>query len=118
MTLDALLVCSDLMTGSHFQAAAARQNKRGAVALSLAAALDRAATEHPKLVILDLTLAGLDPAEALPKLKAGPNPPRVVAFGPHIHEARLAAAQAAGCDQVLSRGAFTRQLDELLSAIS
>lgn len=37
-----------------------------------------------------------------------------IAFGPHVQAQRLQAAQAAGCEQVLSRGQFDSQLDRLL----
>ena len=39
---------------------------------------------------------------------------RVVAFGPHVHEQRLAAARDAGCDLVVSRGQFFSQLETIL----
>ena len=39
---------------------------------------------------------------------------RLVAFGPHVHKAKLAAAAAAGFGLVLSRGQFYAQMDELL----
>lgn len=39
---------------------------------------------------------------------------RCIAFGPHVQEAKLAAAVAAGCSPVLSRGKFTAKLPELL----
>ena len=38
----------------------------------------------------------------------------VVAFGPHVHEERLAAAREAGCDVVVSRGKFFAELDAIL----
>ncbi len=40
--------------------------------------------------------------------------PAIIAFGPHVHENLLAAARAAGCDDVLSRGQFFGQLDAIL----
>jgi CheY-like chemotaxis protein len=46
-----------------------------------------------------------------------PNPVRIVAYGPHIATDRLQQAKAAGADQVLPRGAFDRQLPEILKAL-
>ncbi|MEM8496052.1 MAG: hypothetical protein AAF916_05835 [Planctomycetota bacterium] len=43
-----------------------------------------------------------------------PNRPRTIAFGPHVDSARLEAASQAGADQVLTRGAFTQRLPELI----
>lgn len=40
---------------------------------------------------------------------------RIVAFGPHVHEAKLAAAIQAGCSPVLSRGQLTARLSDYLS---
>lgn len=40
---------------------------------------------------------------------------RIVAFGPHVQESRLTAAQQAGCSPVLSRGQFHSQLPSLLT---
>jgi hypothetical protein len=39
----------------------------------------------------------------------------VIAFGPHVHAEALEAAAAAGCDQVLSRGALMAQLVAILA---
>ena len=36
------------------------------------------------------------------------------AFGPHVQEARLQAAEQANCDQVLTRGQFNRNTTELV----
>lgn len=114
--LTALLISGDLMMSSRFQAAGAGQSIPLATALGPAAAIDRLSQAPARLVILDLTAPGLDPAQLVPALRDLPTPPtRIVAFAPHVHEARLAAAEAAGCDLVMSRGQFVRQLDELLA---
>ncbi len=41
-------------------------------------------------------------------------PVRVVAFGPHVATGALRAAQEAGCDRVLTRGALEKTLDRVL----
>ncbi len=40
----------------------------------------------------------------------------IIGFASHVHEARLAAAQEAGFDQVLSRGQFSSRVAEYLRA--
>lgn len=40
---------------------------------------------------------------------------RAIAFGPHVHVARLDAARACGFGQVVSRGQFALQLTQLLA---
>ena len=42
---------------------------------------------------------------------------RTVAFGPHVEVDRLRAAKEAGADHVLVRGAFDRQLVEILRSL-
>lgn len=68
------------------------------------------------LVVLDLNVVGLDPGELVPRLRSQlPSGAAIVAFGPHVHESKLAAAADAGCDRVLSRGQFHARLDALLA---
>jgi hypothetical protein len=62
-----------------------------------------------------LSTAGIDLVQIIATLKASSPPPRaVIAFGPHVHEAKLTAAQVAGCDLVLSRGQFNAQIGAIL----
>ncbi len=41
---------------------------------------------------------------------------RVVAFGPHENVAAMERARSLGCDQVLSKGEFNRDLPKIISA--
>jgi CheY-like chemotaxis protein len=67
------------------------------------------------LVVLDLSSGNVSPAEIVARLHNMSNPPAgIVAVGPHVHEARLAAARDAGCDEVLTRGQFNAQMDAIL----
>lgn len=66
--------------------------------------------------ILDLNSPGCDAAAIVPRLKAIANSPAaVIAYGPHVHEAKLATAARAGCDFVLTRAQFDSQADKLLT---
>lgn len=79
-----------------------------------AAAIDDKLTDVG-LVVLDLNMASLDPGELVPRLRSRLTPDAaILAFGPHVHESKLAAAADAGCDRVLSRGQFHARLDALL----
>jgi hypothetical protein len=74
-------------------------------------------TAGESIVLIDLN-SNAHPAATIAKLKSLPTPPRaIVAFGPHVHEARLAAARDAGCDLVLTRGQFDSQIDALLAQL-
>lgn len=114
--MHAALLCSDLATSSKLSAAAARQGSALSVAYSVEALLEKSAAQPASLVILDLSHAGLPVADVLIKLRSLPTPPcAVIAFGPHVHENLLAAATAAGCDRVLSRGQMIGHAEEILT---
>mgnify|MGYP000141423721 CR=1 FL=1 len=58
----------------------------------------------------------LDPLDLVPRLRGLDTPPgAIVAFGPHVHRAKLQAAQEAGCEEVFSRGQFHRLANEILA---
>lgn len=75
---------------------------------SLQAAIEKAATIG-SIVCLDLSAFCSDPnefaASASPELVA-----RSIAFGPHVHTAKLDAARTAGIGRVMSRGQFVSGL--------
>ena len=68
-----------------------------------------------RLVIVDLTLDLNDLATALESLKVRCPQAVTVAYGPHVHEAKLRRAIEAGFDQVMTRGQFDRQMLSLLA---
>ncbi len=112
--MNALLISTDLMALSAADGAA----QRAGVALRTVppnVAVEAAAQDEPRLIAIDLTapidsLAGLVAAlrEAAPGVA-------LVAYGPHVHEARLQAARDAGCEHVLSRGQFHKGFGEVLA---
>lgn len=117
--MTALLVSSDLMFASKFEAAGRRRNLAVQTARTLDLAIDKAGASAFDLVVLDLSLAGLDPAKLVAQLRGLEHPPRtIVAYAPHVHESRLEAARAAGCDRVLTRGQFDRGMEQLLAESS
>jgi CheY-like chemotaxis protein len=67
------------------------------------------------LCLVDLDLPDLDLATLVKTLRAGADtPPAIVAYGPHVHSAKLDAARQAGCDEVLTRGQFHKQVNSIL----
>jgi CheY-like chemotaxis protein len=72
------------------------------------------ANENCRLVLIDLDAPGADPAAIAMGLRQQEAAPRIIAFGSHVHESRLQAARQAGCDVVLTRGQFDRQMAEIL----
>jgi DNA-binding response OmpR family regulator len=112
--MQVVLLSSDLMVVSRVQGAAAHAGSVVRIAAEATAAeLHRDAPAD--MVIVDLATPGLELSTLVSQLRSNTsNSPRVLAFGPHVHENRLEAAQLAGCDVVLSRGQFFSQIDSLL----
>jgi CheY-like chemotaxis protein len=114
--MEIIFFTTDLLFSSRVAGAAARAG------LSLRTAADQAAgfallktAQADSIVLLDLNSLGVDPAEVVPVLRALTNPPRaIIAYGPHVHEDRLTAAAAAGCNEVLTRGQFNATMDDVL----
>jgi CheY-like chemotaxis protein len=114
---DVIVLVDDLMFLSRIREAArgagleVRPVRRG---VDLGAAL----ADGGRLVLVDADSDRLPWAEALGALRDDPSRPRVpvVAFLSHVHTDRAAAARDAGCDRVLARSAFVRELPALLAA--
>jgi DNA-binding NarL/FixJ family response regulator len=79
--------------------------------------LEGLVAKPPSLVIIDLNSDRLDPLETIgffksrKELSAVP----IVSFVSHVQTDLIRAAQAAGCDYVLPRSAFTQMLPKIVS---
>ena len=109
-----LLFSSDLMLISSAGGAAAAL---GFQFRSVSSIEDLIAKATPTTILcVDLGSAIVDPlliSEQLPTLTARSG----IAFGPHVHTAKLDQARQAGFAKVMSRGQFvSRMIDELKSA--
>jgi DNA-binding NarL/FixJ family response regulator len=69
----------------------------------------------PNLVIVDLN-APSQPPPAIERVRAAQKDLRVVGFLSHVQRDLAAQAQAAGCNEVMPRSAFTQNLSAILSA--
>ena len=88
-------------------------------AFDVATLLSHIRTEPASLVVIDLGTPRIDPAQLVSELRlSGGEGLRILAFGPHVHEQKLAAARAAGCDEVLTRGQFHASLDRIFSGLT
>ncbi|HEX3999553.1 MAG TPA: hypothetical protein VHX65_13455 [Pirellulales bacterium] len=117
-----LLLSTDLMFGSRVSGAAARIGLALQTFATPDSLLERLELSKPKgddaggLVVLDLTMRHFDPKAWVPRFRQAANPPKaIVAYGPHVQDAILAAAAGAGCDQVYTRGQFNARMDEILA---
>ena len=117
--MSAVLLTGDLIFSSRASGAAARCDSQLAVVDSAEAACQACASGEVTLVIVDLTTGGLDMRALVPQLRAhSPREISIVAYGPHVQEATLAAARKAGCDEVLARGQIDVQIDVILKQSS
>lgn len=109
-----VLITKDLMFSSRVSGAANRLD----LSMLVVGSFDDLHTPV-EYALVDLTTPGLDINELVTNLRQlAPPPKSIIAYGPHVQEERLAAATAAGCDLVLTRGQFDRQLPELLAEIA
>ena len=109
---------NDLMLSSQAANMARRQGVEYAHGATLNSVFEAPETAKVALILWDLGCQSESLAQAVGQLHAMAPPARVVAYAPHVHEDRLAAARAAGCDEVLSRGQFSRELARLLAGPS
>jgi CheY-like chemotaxis protein len=71
-----------------------------------------AVKDPPAGVILDLQNPGLELPAFLSELRAAcPLMPRVTAYGSHVEAELLRSAREAGCDTVLPRSKFVKELE-------
>jgi PleD family two-component response regulator len=113
-----LCVMDDLMFSIRIQTAA---KSIGGIDLfferSPEMVLPRIREKEPSLVIFDLNSKKMDPMTALAEMKADPalKGIRTLGFVSHVDADTIAAARAAGIDQVLARSAFAAQLGSILT---
>jgi CheY-like chemotaxis protein len=80
----------------------------------------RVAERAPGGVLVDLNHRSGAAVEAVRALKAGATSARVPAVGffSHVQEELGRSARQAGCDRVMARSAFARQLPQLLAELA
>jgi PleD family two-component response regulator len=78
--------------------------------------LDAIRDKKPRLVVFDLDAAKLRPMETVAAMKDDPELRAVPTLGfvSHVHADTIAAARAAGIDQVLARSAFADRIGAIL----
>jgi CheY-like chemotaxis protein len=71
---------------------------------------------HPALIIMDINFQGVDPLNLIRKLKADEHTKGINLLGylSHVQGELKQQAQAAGCDMVLARSAFSQNLPQIL----
>jgi DNA-binding NarL/FixJ family response regulator len=112
-----VFLTSDLMFSSQVLGAGSALGLKVQIAGSVEQARTKLAAET-RLVIVDLTLEHVAMPEVVAATRELAPHAKIVAYGPHVDEAVLLAAQAGGADLVLSRGQFHREYANLLKQIT
>ncbi len=71
----------------------------------------------PDLLVLDLNSARFEPLDLLQTVKSGETTQQILTVGflSHVQKDLAVAAKEAGCDRVMARSAFTRDLPKILA---
>ena len=74
------------------------------------------AEAQPQIILLDLNSRALPPVSWIRDLKTQPATQSIpiVGFVSHVQEKLIVEARAAGCDTVMARSAFTKNLPQIL----
>jgi len=108
-----LYFAADLLWASRIKATADALGLAARPVRNTDMLLARFADSAPVALVADLD----NPQVALTLIAAAANhapKPRIVAWGPHVEKDTLQRARDAGADEVLTRGAFDHNLDEIL----
>ncbi|HEX6560020.1 MAG TPA: hypothetical protein VF021_11175 [Longimicrobiales bacterium] len=106
---------ADLIFAARVRAAAQAENVSVILAKDVADFLTKISQLQPELAILDLDRRGLDAADVVQRVKA--QQVALLAYASHVRVEAIEQARAAGADRVLARGAFAKQLNEILRAV-
>lgn len=111
-----LAAVDDLLFSSKIRATAKQAGVELAFARTPDEILEQARALRPSLVIFDLNSAKADPLATIATLKRDPelSSIRTLGFVSHVHTELIAAARAAGTDDVMARSAFAAQLGDIL----
>ena len=110
-----LAVLDDLFFTVKINEAAKRAGVPVEFVKSAKDALDQAYA-HPPMIILDLNCASLDPLKLIEDLKSHNALKRIrlIGYVSHVQAELIQKAREAGCDMVLARSAFSKDLPRIL----
>jgi CheY-like chemotaxis protein len=115
--MNIVLVSSDLMLASSASGLVAGGALMIAADAKAALAACQADDGH-QAVVVDLRTPGIDLPALVAEIRRRFPQSTIHAFGPHVHADRLAAARAAGCDEVFTRGEFDHRLAALVAELT
>ena len=103
---------ADLIFAARIRSAAEAVSVSVILAKDVEEFLTKVQEIHPRLAIIDLDRRGLAVEHVVTEVKQYDVP--LLAYGSHVRADVLNAARDAGADRVMARGAFAKQLSELL----
>lgn len=115
-----LALLDNLFFAAKINQAAAQFGVHMVYAKSAEKALELTHTAAPRLVLVDLDAAKCAPLQLISQLKAGQETGTIpiIGFVAHINVDIQEQARQAGCDRIMARSAFDRNLLTLLSQLS
>ncbi len=116
MTRKVLAAVEDLLFRSKISATADSLGVEARFPRSPKKLLEGAAQRPPDLVVLDLNSARFEPLRLLEEFKAAEatRDVPVVGFLSHVQKDLAVAARERGCDRVMARSAFVKDLPDIL----
>jgi two-component system, cell cycle response regulator DivK len=105
VVMEKILIVEDIELNRELLIQLLEEDYALAVAIDGAAGVEKAATERPDLILMDLSLPVLDGWEATRRIKADPATARipVIALTAHAMSGEEDKARAAGCDDFLTK---------------
>lgn len=110
-----LVVTDDLLFWARVQGtatAAGRQAVRIGDEASMKAAFEAGGVDR---IFADLGSRSVDVRAWAARWKSLPSPPRLIGYGPHVDEAGMESARAAGFDEAMPNSRFNRMLQDLIA---
>jgi len=107
----------DLLFSSKIRNVAKQHRVEVVFARSPDAILSEVRARRPSLVVFDLNAERTKPVETLARIKSDPElaGTRAIGFASHVHAELIAAARAAGADEVMARSAFVSTLPDIVA---
>jgi hypothetical protein len=112
-----VLLCSDLMMSSTVSGVAGSCGCSFHKVANVSEVASLTSGQTRVLVLIDLATPGLNPTQLGSELPAELRQ-SAVAYGPHVHTAKLQAAKDAGIGHVMSRGQFSSQVGQIIGAFA
>jgi CheY-like chemotaxis protein len=111
-----IFLTTDLFFGSQVTSAAKAAGGEVTLAPSSEQLLAQARSgEAPAQVVLDLAAVGDEVSAVVANLRKEFPELTIIGYASHVIQSRLEAAREAGCDRVLTRGQFSREIPTLFA---